>query len=259
MALYDSIGKGYDATRRADPSIAERLMRHLGLTRGERCLDVACGTGNYTIALANQGLRMHGLDRSPTMLQAARAKSNLGHWCLGDAGALPFPDRSFPGVVCTLAIHHFPALESAFCEAFRVLGRDGRFVLFTQTPEQMRGIWLNRYFPNMVLRSLGLMPTLETINNALTGAGFISIATDPYEVAEDLEDLFLYSGKHRPWLYLDPAVRAGISSFATLADPQEVEEGCRALAEDMGSGRIKEVMASYEHDRGDYLFVIARK
>jgi hypothetical protein len=140
-----------------------------------------------------------------------------------------------------------------------VLRRSGRFVLFTQIPEQMRGIRLNHYFPGMVLRSLGGLPTLDAISKALTGAGFTSVATDLYEVAEDLEDLFLYSGKHRPWLYLDPTVRAGISAFATLADPQEVEEGCRALAEDMGSGRIKEVMASYEHDRGDYLFVIARK
>jgi SAM-dependent methyltransferase len=222
-------------------------------------LDVACGTGNYTVALANQGLVMHGLDISPTMLQSAQAKSGLVRWCLGDATALPFAGGSFPGVVCTLAIHHFPALEPAFREAFRVLKKGGRFVLFTQTPEQMRGTWLDRYFPSMMRRALEGMPSLDAISDALRGAGFTSIATDLYEVADDLQDLFLYSGKHRPWLYLDPAVRAGISFFAMQDDQPEVEEGCRALAADIASGKIAEVMASYQHDRGDYLFVIAGK
>jgi len=54
-------------------------------------------------------------------------------------------------------------------------------------------------------------------------------------------------------------VRRGISTFSSLADPEEVERGCRQLAEDIESGRINEVTQGYETDDGDYLFVIEKK
>jgi hypothetical protein len=60
-------------------------------------------------------------------------------------------------------------------------------------------------------------------------------------------------------MYLDEGVRRGISTFDSLADPEEVTSGCLRLAEDIQSGRIDEVRASYEHQGGDYLFVIATK
>jgi hypothetical protein len=44
-----------------------------------------------------------------------------------------------------------------------------------------------------------------------------------------------------------------------LADPEEVTSGCLRPAEDIQSGRIDEVRASYENLGGDYLFVIATK
>ena len=61
------------------------------------------------------------------------------------------------------------------------------------------------------------------------------------------------------WYVGNPRIRAGISSFAALADPAEVEDGCRRLAIDVESGRISEILASYRHDQGDYLFVAAEK
>lgn len=54
-ALYDQIGVGYDATRRADGYIVDRLANLLKLRSGASYLDVACGTGNYTLALAARG------------------------------------------------------------------------------------------------------------------------------------------------------------------------------------------------------------
>jgi ubiquinone/menaquinone biosynthesis C-methylase UbiE len=55
MAIYEQIGKGYDLTRRADPYIVSRLRHHLGVGAHLSYLDVACGTGNYTSALALSG------------------------------------------------------------------------------------------------------------------------------------------------------------------------------------------------------------
>jgi hypothetical protein len=63
----------------------------------------------------------------------------------------------------------------------------------------------------------------------------------------------------RPEMYLDPRVRAGISTFAALADAAEVEAGCRKLSRDIAMGRIADVVASYQHAQGDYLFVLGEK
>jgi ubiquinone/menaquinone biosynthesis C-methylase UbiE len=178
MAHYDQIGGGYDATRRADPDIAWRLQELLGLPAGWRCLDVGCGTGSYTLALAAAGLQMVGVDVSRHMLEAARAKKGAARWVLGDAIALPFREGAFMGAVCTLAVHHFPAMGPAFAEVARVLDA-GRFVLFTDDPQQMRGYWLNEYFPEMMVRSICQMPPIESVVAALRRAGFGAVAVEP--------------------------------------------------------------------------------
>ena len=58
-------------------------------------------------------------------------------------------------------------------------------------------------------------------------------------------------------MYLDPRVRAGISSFANLAPPEEVEHGLARLARDVDSGAIDAVIRASETGRGEYLVVRA--
>lgn len=259
MNLYDRLGFRNDSTRSADPSITERVIRHLRMRPGGKCLDVACGTGNYTTAIARgNDFEVFGLDRSKTMIDAARKKSSSVLWHVGDAEFLPFADDSFSGVLCTLGVHHFERLRAAVGEICRVLA-DGRFVVFTATPTQMKGYWLNEYFPLAMARSMKQMPTLHTLAGSMESVGLRRVYTEIYEVEEGLQDLFLYSGKARPETYLNSRVREGISTFASLADPEEVKEGCRRLAADIESGRVEEVMSAYRHGEGDYLFAVAEK
>jgi SAM-dependent methyltransferase len=192
------------------------------------------------------------------MIGAAREKSRSIFWQLADVNRLPYGDKAFSGVVCTLAIHHFASLSSAFSEIHRVLAA-GNFVLFTSTPEQMMRYWLVEYFPEAIYKSAEQMPSLAAVKDALSGAGFQSIETEDYFVQENLQDFFLYSGKHRPAIYLDAGVRSGISTFTLLASKAEIEEGCKKLEADLKSGRIKDVANKYEHRGGDYKFVIAHK
>jgi hypothetical protein len=103
------------------------------------------------------------------------------------------------------------------------------------------------------------MPKHERIVRNLKRAGFRYVFAEKYEVTSQLQDLFLYSGKHRPEIYLDPQVRNGISTFANFADCSEIEDGCQRLRKDIQSGWIEEVMTAYNHDGGDYLFVVAEK
>jgi ubiquinone/menaquinone biosynthesis C-methylase UbiE len=255
MPIYDLIGQRYDTTRKADPYIASRLAHHLNI-RPEACyLDVACGTGDYALVLAERGGSWHAVDQSPRMIEAARVESEIVKWKVAEASALPYDEATFNGAVCTLAIHHFDALPPVFREVYRVLN-GGPLVLFTATPEQIQGYWLSQYFPQSIRKSAEQMSYFKSVSEALHHAGFIHVEAEPYQVQEDLQDFFLYSGKHRPELYLDAQVRAGISTFTLFADAAEVEAGCERLAADVKSGRIKQVVEDHKQT-SDYLFVIA--
>ncbi|CAI8007902.1 Demethylmenaquinone methyltransferase [Geodia barretti] len=258
VPLYDNIGVNYDATRQADPYLTARLAHHLGLKDQGQYLDIASGTGNYTTELAKLGGCWHGLDLSSGMLRLAGRKNSQICYLRGNSVALPFRDLSFDGAICTMALHHFARLLPVFCKANRVL-RHGRLVIFTGTREQMAAYWLNEYFPIAMARSTAQMPTLESVLEALRDTGFSSVQAETYEVQPDLKDLFLYSGKHRPEIYLSDAVRRGISTFSTLADPEELESGCARLQQDIDSGKITEVAESFRHEGGDYVFVVASK
>jgi ubiquinone/menaquinone biosynthesis C-methylase UbiE len=254
---YDRIGAGYDTTRRADTHITEWLCRFLDVNSAGVYLDIACGTGNYTVALAAIAGRWHGLDASITMIQAARPKSASVSWHVADVTDLPSSVPAVDGVSCVMALHHLPDVPAALREVRRVLRPGGRFVAFTASREQMRSYWLNAYFPVAMARAIAQMPDVVDLQRWLSDSGLSPVFREPYTVEPDLQDLFLYSGKRRPHLYLDARVRAGISTFAALADQAEVERGCRLLAEDLRTGRFRKVAEGHDCGQGDYLFVVA--
>lgn len=188
------------------------------------------------------------------MLMQAREKDNSVSWIQSSADALPFPDGYFDGAICTLAIHHFSDLRRPFAEVYRTL-RGGNFVLFTGLAEQMRHYWLCHYFPEMMARSIANMPTETKICEALQEASFKSVTVEPIFVTNELQDQFLYSGKHRPSLYLDPAVRANISSFARLSSESEIQIGLDRLSADIQSGDFPSIAATYATELGDYAYI----
>lgn len=114
--LYDAIGKTYSRSRQADSGIVNTLSQTLGLLPSGVYLDLACGTGNYTVALSGLGGKWSAIDVSTVMLLQAREKDNSVSWIQSSADALPFPDGYFDGAICTLAIHHFSDLRRPFAE-----------------------------------------------------------------------------------------------------------------------------------------------
>jgi ubiquinone/menaquinone biosynthesis C-methylase UbiE len=258
-AKYDHIGKGYNNTRKADPFILERLRYHLNPIHNGLYLDIGCGTGNYTSKLHNEKTNFIGIDPSQKMLDKAKTNHPKGIWKIGTAENIPQESNSIEGIVGTLTLHHWNDLEKGFSELFRVMKNYTNIVFFTATPEQMKGYWLNHYFPKMMEDSMQQMPTHEKVTKAMKTAGFKDIFTERYFIKPDLKDHFLYVGKHDPSMYLDESIRNGISSFSHLAHQEEVQKGLAQLEKDIASGEISNIIKTYENRTGDYLFLLSQK
>lgn len=259
IAIYNEIGAGYDATRRADPEILNLLASLIALHNTGLYLDVGCGTGNYTAELAKLGGRWKAFDHSELMIEQAKKKNSAVEWSVLDVVKTSYESASFEAAICSLAIHHFQDLHVAFKEVSRVLSSSGRFVIFTSTPEQMNSYWLNHYFPVMMACATAQMPSVSKIETALSSANFKLLEIKPFSVSVELKDLFLYSGKQRPEMYLLESVRTGISSFRNLCLEAELRAGLSLLAADIKSRNIKNIMDRYENNTGDYCFLIANK
>lgn len=256
---YDVIGTNYNATRKADRYLFDRLHELLLPTLEGRYLDIGCGTGNYTSAFAKKGYSFVGIDPSEEMLQKAADKNTSTTWRLGKAENIDLPSKSIDGVIASLTIHHWQDLAQGFTEISRVLKPNGKMVLFTATPAQMKGYWLCHYFPKMLLDSMIQMPTYDHIITSLQSSSLKILGTEKYFVKPDLQDLFLYAGKQNPKLYLDPVVRYGISSFSSLSTAKEVKKGLQVLEKDIHSGAINTIIKKYENTKGDYLFITLKK
>jgi len=252
---YDLIGTDYNLSRSADIYLTHRIIAHLDPAPDGKYLEIGCGTGNYTNQFQKAGLSFTGIDPSNEMLKQAKlTNENIG-WSIGTADKTGLEDASFDGAVAFLTIHHWPDLINGFTEQCRVLKNNGKLVIFTSTPEQMRGYWLCHYFPDMLEAGINQMPCLSTVSQALEKSGFEVTSTEKYFVKPQLEDLFLYSGKHNPSLYMQEQIRNGISTFSDLAESTEVSKGLEALATDIESGKVNEIIDSYANEEGDYLFI----
>lgn len=126
---------------RAEDEAAARneYLGLLGLTAGERVLDVGCGSGVVTRAIAQRvapGGSVVGIDPSPEFLRIAREyaeAAGLGsaiEWRVADCRRLPFADGSFDAVLAATVLAHVPGAEDALPEMVRVTRRGGRVAVF---------------------------------------------------------------------------------------------------------------------------------
>ena len=110
------------------------LMDAIGVQRGQRLLDLACGVGDTALELA-AAVGADGFvaatDLAYPMLSKARRRAHTAalenlRCCAADMENLPFADDSFDGLVCRLGIMYAPDPRRALREARRVLTPGGR-------------------------------------------------------------------------------------------------------------------------------------
>jgi SAM-dependent methyltransferase len=141
-----------------------------GPLEGRAVLDIGCGLGGKTVAYAEAGARVVGVDIDQTNVEQsiafARSRGADLSFLVGDAGGLPFPDGCFDLVVANDSMEHFPHPEEAFAEIVRVLRPGGMIYLFF-TPwhsplgshlyDYIRTPWCHLFFPERLLREMLLL------------------------------------------------------------------------------------------------------
>ena len=134
MSTYDS--RRYALINRWDPSHLQRIDRLASIQPGDRVLEVGCGQGHLTKALAARGVDIVGIDANPQAEEVASSPL-VRHM---RAEALDFDDASFDFVVSVHAIEHIPELYAALAEMSRVLRSNGRAV-FIYPAEPIMGLY----------------------------------------------------------------------------------------------------------------------
>jgi ubiquinone/menaquinone biosynthesis C-methylase UbiE len=119
---------------------APSLVDAAHLARGERVLDLACGTGVVTrVAAQRVGPQggVTGVDLNAGMISVARSLPAPDgasiEWREGSALAIPLPDASVDVVLCQQGLQFFPDKALALREMRRVLARGGRLALSVWT------------------------------------------------------------------------------------------------------------------------------
>ena len=134
---FNTVSGGYDgAALRFFPRSAEHMASLLGLSGREQVLDVACGTGHATLAVAKALPRgkVTALDFSAGMLGQARQKADaLGisniEFAEGDMADLPFPPRTFDAAVCAFGIFFVPDMEKQLAHIASRVRPGGRVMI----------------------------------------------------------------------------------------------------------------------------------
>jgi SAM-dependent methyltransferase len=244
VTRYDTIGRTYSATRRADPRIAARIVGALG--DAPTVVNVGAGTGSYE----PDDRVVVAVDPSITMLRQRDARAAPA--VLARAEALPFGDGMFGAALASLTVHHWNDIEGGLREMARVARRQ---VVFYFEPAQSPSAWIvKEYLPEILeLASEQNAPGLERIASVLAVRH-----VEPVPVPADCADGFTGAFWNRPEAYLDPAVQAGSSSFAQLP-PETLRAGIERLRRDLETGAWDErhgaLRAMRETDIGYRLLV----
>ncbi|MEY2410138.1 MAG: demethylmenaquinone methyltransferase / 2-methoxy-6-polyprenyl,4-benzoquinol methylase [Verrucomicrobiota bacterium] len=158
-ALFSRIASRYDFINDLQSLGLHRLWKRRVVELacplpGERALDLCCGTGDITFAMARRGADVVGLDFNESMLSIAarRAKdfktapSVRGpEFIRGDALQLPFPDHSFDVVTVGYGLRNLAAWEMGLREMIRVAKPGGRLVIL-DFGKPANPVWRAIYF-----------------------------------------------------------------------------------------------------------------
>ncbi len=204
--MFDRISPVYDLMNLLisgfqEPAWRHRAVRATGLEPGMRALDVACGTGKVSLALARRvgpAGRVIGVDFAPRMIERARrahARPGL-EFVVGDALALPVEEGVFDAATIAFGMRNLPDYRRGFSEMCRAIRPGGRVVcLEIARPRsafaRLIAGWFDRVVPLLgslagqgeayayLVRSVQAYPPPERIAEIMAEAGLVDVRWRP--------------------------------------------------------------------------------
>ena len=134
---------------------APELIKFAGVHRGDRLLDVGCGTGVVALTAAQVGAKVSGSDLTPELIMRAKENAQISKlnidFQIADVEDLPYKDDEFDFVLSQFGHMFAPRPEIALKEMLRVLKPGGVVAFSTWPPELLTGrlfILTGKYSPS---------------------------------------------------------------------------------------------------------------
>jgi len=217
---YDLIGRTYTRSRGTDPRIAAAIWDALGDAR--TVLNVGAGAGSYE----PPDREVTAVEPSAVMI--AQRPPGAAPAVQASAEDLPFEDASFDAAMATLTLHHWTDWRRGIDELRRVARR---VVVLSWDPSFAGRLWISaEYFPELIDEDVSLFPSLADQAGAVRATRVTAVP-----IPHDCQDGFYGAHWRRPEAYLDPVVRAGISTMAKRT-PEELAPGLARLEDDLRTG-----------------------
>lgn len=175
----------YDKGRDHGPEFLQLWMdviaSHVNGKSVQNILDLGCGTGRFTEALAERfNAQVVGVDPSNKMMEQANKKrrDSRVRYQAGSAEAIPLPDRSVDLIFMSMIFHHFADPYVAARECRRVLREIGTAFLRAGTRERISSYAYIDFFPESRPILEEVLPQSSFIREVFEAAGFRTLATD---------------------------------------------------------------------------------
>ncbi len=137
-ALFDDIAHSYDKwyetpIGRAVDLVERKAIEEFFVPSGRKVLEIGCGTGLYTVWLAEQGCQVTAVDVSREMMDQARKKveerGNKVNWIHGDITEYLDDLGSFDGILSMTAFEFIPEPENVLRKLYEKLNPGGCLVI----------------------------------------------------------------------------------------------------------------------------------
>ena len=211
---FTKIAADYDKGRKGEDIgfWAGEAERFGGLGCGSRVLDLGCGTGLYTVGIAERtSASMCGLDPAVGMLGQARLKSSGVHWFNAVGESLPLRPGVFDCVFSSQVWHHITDKQGTAHECGRVLRGGGTVIIRTISHEQLREKVVFTYFPEILANQLRVYPSDEDFARYFGDAGFSSTDHHAYGLERhQAPSEFIEVAQKKLWSMFRPISREGL-------------------------------------------------